>query len=63
MAAFLKEVFRVSLLEVPAADFLRRNLCSNRQDRHTASMGVIEAIDEVKVARSTAAGADGKLSC
>jgi hypothetical protein len=63
MAALLKEVFRVSFLKVPAPDFLRRDLCRNREDRYTASMGIVQAIDEVEVARATATRAYGKLSC
>jgi hypothetical protein len=63
VAALFEEVFWVRFLEVPAADFLRWNLRGDGQNGHTASMGVIEAIDEVKVARSTATGADRELSC
>ncbi len=63
MAALLKEMFRVSFLKVPAPDFLRWDLCSNREARYTTSMGIKKAIDEVEVAWATATRAYGKPSC
>src|SRR5262245_22332966 len=49
-------------LEVVDADLPARNMCGDRQHRHAAAMAVVEPVDEVQVARTAAARADGELA-
>jgi hypothetical protein len=48
----MKELFRIGLLEVPTADFEARNVRGDRDDRHTAAVGIVEAIDQMEIPRS-----------
>ena len=50
-----KQVLRMGLLEVAAADFGERDLRGNRQHGCPAAVGIEQAIDEMKIA-GTAAG-------
>jgi hypothetical protein len=45
MAALREEMFRLSLLKVPAADFSTGDLCGDSQDGHTAAVTIVKAID------------------
>src|SRR5580658_5563926 len=62
MAAVLKQVFRMRLLKIAAADLPARNLRRDRQNRHAASMAIIETVDEVKISRPAASGADRQFA-
>jgi hypothetical protein len=49
----------MGFLEISGAEFGRRDLCGNRKYRQARSMAIEQAIDEVQIAGSAAAGADG----
>jgi hypothetical protein len=53
----------VCLLKVSAADLIAWNLGGNREHRHTISVAVEEAIDEVKIAWAATPRAYRDLSC
>ena len=57
MTALRKEMFRVRLLEICAADFAARNLRGNRQHRNAIAMAVVKAVDEMQIARAATATA------
>src|SRR6266404_4403099 len=61
MAALFKERLRMRFLEIPGPDFGGRDLRGDRQHRHTRSMTIEQAIDQVQIARAAAPGADGEL--
>src|SRR6266542_3485301 len=63
MATFAKELFRMGLLEVPAADFTARNMRCNRQDWDTAAVSVIQTVDQMEIARPAAPGTDRQAAC
>ncbi|RML84546.1 hypothetical protein ALQ89_06473 [Pseudomonas amygdali pv. tabaci] len=62
VAALLEQLLRVGFLKVIQADFRGRNVRSNRQHRHAVAMAVVQAIDQVQVARSAAACTDRQLA-
>src|ERR1700683_2008112 len=62
VAAFLEEPFRMRFLEVPGADLGRGNLRGNGEYRHPRSVAIKQAINEVQIARSAAAGADREIT-
>jgi hypothetical protein len=62
MAAFLKEILRVCLLEIAATDLGRRNLRRDRKHRHPASVSIEQPVDEMQVARSARARADRQVA-
>src|SRR5438067_5145667 len=49
-------------LEVAGADFGRRNVRGDGQHRHTRAVTIKQTIDQVQIARPTAAGTHGELS-
>jgi hypothetical protein len=60
MAAFPEQDFRMGLLKIAAAHLGARNLRRDRQHRHPVAMTLEQAVDEVKIAGTAAAGADGE---
>src|SRR5258708_33551819 len=52
----------MGFLEMPGAEFGRRDLRRNRKHWHARPLTIEQAIDELQLARSAAAGADGKLA-
>lgn len=57
MAALREKMLGMRLLEISTADFAAGNLSSNREHRYPASIAVVEAVDQMQVARSAAPGA------
>src|SRR5262249_43627034 len=62
MAALLEQFLRVRLLEIAGSDFRRGDLGCDGQHRQARAVAVEQAIDEMQVARSAAAGADRELT-
>ena len=62
MAALAKQLLRVGFLKVAAADFMTGDLRGDGEDRHPAAVTVVEAVDQVQIAGTTAACADGQAS-
>src|SRR6185437_3671309 len=60
VAALAEQRLRMGLLEVARADFPGRNVSGDGQHRHTRALAIEEPVDQVQVARSAAAGADGE---
>src|SRR5579871_3285933 len=61
MAALAKQTFGPGFLEIAAADLRRRDLRCDREHRNTRAMAVVQAVDQMHVAGTAAAGTDGKL--
>src|ERR1700733_8289361 len=62
MAAILEQDFRMGGLEIIDTDFGAWNMRGNRQHRHAAAMTIVEAIDQMYIARAATAGANRQLS-
>ena len=66
MAALRKEMLRVGLLKVCAADFVAWNLRGDGEHRNTAAVAVVESVDQVEISGTATAGANrqpaGKMS-
>jgi hypothetical protein len=62
VAALREEVLRVGLLKVSAADLVAGDLRGDGEDRHPAAVAVVQAVDQVQIARTAAARADGQAS-
>ena len=62
MAALLKEILRVRLLEIATTDLSGRDLGRDRKHRHAASMRVEEPVDEMQVARPAGARTDRQIA-
>jgi hypothetical protein len=62
VAALFEERLRMGLLEVAAADLRGWNLRRNCQDRHPRAVGIEQPIDQMQVAGSATAGADGEIT-
>lgn len=62
VTAILENVLWLGLLEVVAGDFLAGNLCGNSQHRHAIAMAIVQAIEEVRVPWSAAAGTHRKIA-
>src|SRR5262245_20633761 len=62
MAALLEQLLRMRLLKIAGADFRRWNLRRDSQHRHARAVAVEQAVDEMQIARSAAAGADRELT-
>ena len=60
--ALLEDAVRVRLLEVGGADLDARDVRGNGQDGRTRAVRVVQAVDEVQVARATRARAHGELA-
>jgi hypothetical protein len=52
----------VGFLEIARTDLGRRYLCGNAKHRHPRAVTVEQAIDEMHIAGSTAAGAHGEFA-
>ena len=61
--AFLENSVRVGLLEVRRADLHARDVRGNGEDGRTRAVRVVQAVDEVQVARAARARAHGELAC
>jgi len=57
VAALPKERIRVRFLKVAATYFTAGDLSGDGQNRDTAAMRIIEAVDEVRISRAAASGA------
>ena len=62
VTAIFENVIGFGLLEVVAADFLAGNLCGNGQHRYAIAMAIVQAIDEVRVPWSAAAGTHREIA-
>src|SRR5262249_60661867 len=62
MAALLEQLLRVRLLEIAGGDFRRRDPGGDGEHRQARAVAVEQAVDEMQVARSAAAGADRELT-
>ena len=60
--ALLEDAVRVSLLEVHRADLNARDVRGDGEDRCARSVRVVQAVDEVQVARAARACAHGELA-
>src|SRR5262249_4388448 len=63
MTALLEQVLGMSFLEISSADLGRRDLGRDGKYRHARALAVVQAIYQVHVPGSAAAGADRKFSC
>ena len=52
----------MSFLEVAAADLLSRDVGSDGEHRHSTSVGVEQAVDEVEIARTAARRDNGEVT-
>ena len=52
----------MGFLKIAAADFGRRDLRGNGEHRHARAVAIEQAVDQVQIARSAAAGADRELA-
>src|SRR5262245_65769843 len=62
MAALLEQLLRMRLLKIAGADFRRWNLRRDGEHRQGRAVAGEQAVDEMQVARSAAAGADRELT-
>jgi hypothetical protein len=62
VAALAEQRLRARLLEVPGPDLLARDLGRDGDHRHAAAVAVVQAVDEVQVARPAAPGARGQFA-
>ena len=62
VAALLEQQLGVRLLKVVAANFRGGNMRGDGQHRHAAALAVVEAVDQVQIARPAASGADRQLA-
>src|SRR5436189_4689768 len=60
VAALREEMFGVGFLKVSAADLTAGNLRGDGEDGDAAAMGVVEAVDQMKISGAAASGADGQ---
>src|SRR5258706_1027251 len=63
VTALLEQTLRMGFLKIPRAEFGRRNLRRDGKHWHARPLTVEQAVDEVQIAGSTAAGADRELPC
>jgi hypothetical protein len=56
-----EEIFRVGFLEIVTSNFRTGNLCGDRQHRDTASVAIVESVDQVEISGTTATGTYGQL--
>ena len=61
MAALPKKMLGMGLLEIPAADFFAGHLGCDGQHRHSAALAIVEPINQVEIARTTASRAHCNL--
>jgi hypothetical protein len=52
----------LGFLKVSAADLVGGDLRGNGENRYAVTVAVVEPVDQVQVARATAAGADGETA-
>jgi hypothetical protein len=58
VATLRKQMFRVGFLKISAADFMAGNLRRDSEDGHPAAVTVVEAVDQMEIPGTAAAGAD-----
>ena len=63
MATLFEQCFGMRLLKITRADLCRRDMRCNSKDGHPRSVAVEGAVDEMQVARTTTARAQGKFAC
>jgi hypothetical protein len=63
MAALEKKSFGMRFLKKVGANFARWYLRGNCQDGSERFVGVVKAVDEVKVSGATAPGTDSEIAC
>jgi hypothetical protein len=56
------KLFRVRLLEVPTPDVEARNVRGDRQERHTAAVGSVAALDQMAMPRPTTPSTHGQAA-
>ena len=61
-AAFAEQMIGMSFLEIARADFGRRDVGGDRDDRHPRALAIIKPVDQVQIAGAATAGADRKLA-
>ena len=62
MAALREEMFGMGFLKISAADFMAGNLRGDRQHGNAAAVAIVQAIDQVQIARTATPGADCQAS-
>src|SRR5208283_1442167 len=62
MAALAEQVLRMGFLEIACANLGRGDLRGNGEHRHTRTVTIEQAVDQMQIARSAASGADGELT-
>jgi hypothetical protein len=62
MATIPEQVFRMSCLEIIDSDFATGDVGGDCQNRYAIALAVEQAIDQMKVAGTTAAGSHRKAS-
>src|ERR1700747_796697 len=62
MAALREEMVGISLLTISAANFPARNLCGDSEGGNAAGLTVVEAINQMHVARATTSGTNRQLA-
>jgi hypothetical protein len=62
MATIPEQVFRVCCLEIGNTDFAAGDVGGDCQNRHAVALTVEQAVDQMKVAWTTATGAHSKAS-
>src|SRR5438445_12544185 len=63
MTALRKQMFRVCLLKISAADFVAGNLRRNGENGNSTAMTIVEAVDQMEIARAAASGTHRQLFC
>jgi len=63
VAAFSEELIGVGFLEIAATNFRRWDLGGDGENWNTRAMAIEQAIDQMKVARPAAPGANCKFAC
>src|SRR5437016_12524300 len=63
MTALRKQMFRVCLLKISAADCVAGNLRRNGEHGNSAAMAIVEAVDQMEIARAAASGTHRQLFC
>src|ERR1700688_3096405 len=54
-------MLRVGLLKISAPDFTAGNLCGNPKHRHTATMTIVEPVDQMQIPRAATSRANGQF--
>ena len=62
MTALREEMFRMSFLEVVAAQLSAGNLCGNRNHGNTVAVAIVKPVDQMKIPWTAAPGAHRQTS-